>query len=349
MLGAQGQRRYLIVFMTPAESRGAGGFAGNWAEITVDDGELSVSASGRGNDLNQALPGGRAQLVDPDLSGLYQGFRLTEVFPVVPDFPSVAQEAAAFYEQATGVAVNAVIGVDPAAMAGFVTLSGPIEVDGRTLNAQQIEEFVLSGQYIDYADDNEERLEVLEELTRSVFDELLRDGLASPWTLAQVLTPLVSEDNLRVVSFDQAETSALESVKLTGAFPVSRGQDLLGVVTQNVGENKIDLFLQREIAYETAVDPATGQVAGRLSVALTNDAPAEGLPEAIIGNNDRGLPFGTNVVRVQVYSPLELRSATLDTISESVQWEQELGWFRYTLTLQLAPGQTRPGGFIGPQ
>jgi len=344
MLGEAGPRRYLVVFMTPAESRGAGGFIGNWAEVMAEAGELSVSASGRGNDINRALPNGRAQLVDPALASLYEGFRLTEVFQnlaVVPDFPSVAREAAGFYEQATGVAVDAVIGVDTAAMSGFVTLSGPVEVDGRILNARQIEEFVLSGQYIDYADDNEKRLEVLEELTRSVFDELLRDGLASPWTLAQVLTPLVNEDHLRVVSFDPVETSALESVELTGAFPEPRGQDLLGVVTQNVGENKIDLFLNREIAYEVVLDPETGLVTGRLSVELTNNAPSEGLPQAIIGNNDRGFPAGTNVTRVQIYSPLELSGASLDATPASVRWEEELGWFRYTITLQLAPGQTR--------
>ncbi len=344
MLGADGERRYLVVFMTPAESRGVGGFAGNWAEIVVDNGRLSVTISGRGNDINNALPGGQAELVDPTLPGLYEGFRLTEVFQnltVIPDFPSVAREAAAFYEQATGVTIDAVVGVDPAAMAGLVTLAGPVEVDGRTLTSGQVEDFVLRGQYVEYADDNDQRLVVLEQLTRVVFDQLLADGLPSPWTVAQVLGPLVSEDHLRIASFDSAEAAALQSVGLAGEFPQARGQDLLAVVTQNVGENKIDVFLERSISYEVAVNPATGAVAGRLNVELTNNAPAQGLPEAIIGSNDRGFPLGTNVVRVQIYSPLELRSASLDSTPASVRWEQELGWFRYTQTVQLAPGQSQ--------
>ena len=42
------------------------------------------------------------------------------------------------------------------------------------------------------------------------------------------------------------------------------------------------------------------------------NAPAEGLPDAIIGNNDQGLPFGTNKTRVQIYTRLDVDSATLD-------------------------------------
>ena len=52
LLGADGPRRYFVAFTTPAETRGLGGFMGNWTELTIDEGRVSVSASGRTRDLN---------------------------------------------------------------------------------------------------------------------------------------------------------------------------------------------------------------------------------------------------------------------------------------------------------
>ncbi len=46
MLGADGERRYFIAFTTPAETRGLGGFMGNWAELTANDGRLAIADFG---------------------------------------------------------------------------------------------------------------------------------------------------------------------------------------------------------------------------------------------------------------------------------------------------------------
>ena len=64
MLGADGPRRYLVLFTTPAESRGLGGFVGNYAELTVDDGRLSMTRFGRAEELDR-----RAQEAGARLTG----------------------------------------------------------------------------------------------------------------------------------------------------------------------------------------------------------------------------------------------------------------------------------------
>ena len=46
MLGADGPRRYLLLFTTPSEARGLGGFIGSYAELTADEGRLVLSNSG---------------------------------------------------------------------------------------------------------------------------------------------------------------------------------------------------------------------------------------------------------------------------------------------------------------
>ena len=42
MLGADAPRTYLVLFTTPSEARGLGGFVGSYAELTVDDGQLDA-------------------------------------------------------------------------------------------------------------------------------------------------------------------------------------------------------------------------------------------------------------------------------------------------------------------
>ena len=341
LLGGEGERRYLVMFTTPSESRGLGGFAGNWAELVVTDGKLELAETGRGNDISTALPPFGITIPE-SVATLYDGFDLETKFqnlPAVPDFPTVATLARLQFEAAYGRTVDGVINVDHAGMAGIVTLTGPIFVDAQQMNARQIEEFVLRGQYEQY-EDNERRLEVLEELTQTAFDRLVNIDLPSPAKMLDVFGPLVDGNHVRVQSFDDVESVALESVGLSGSFPSPIGQDLLAVVTQNIGENKIDIFLEREISYETVIDPGTGALRSVLRIALHNTAPAEGLPQSIIGNNDLGMPFGTNRLRVQFYTPLEVDGATLDGAEIQLIGATEFGWNRLHRDLWLDPGQT---------
>ena len=59
MLGADGPRTYLLLFTTPSESRGLGGFVGSYAELTADDGQLALGAFGRAQDLDAAAAAAR--------------------------------------------------------------------------------------------------------------------------------------------------------------------------------------------------------------------------------------------------------------------------------------------------
>ncbi len=51
LLGADGERRYFVIFTQPSEARGLGGFMGSWAEITAVDGDLSLTRHGRTSEL----------------------------------------------------------------------------------------------------------------------------------------------------------------------------------------------------------------------------------------------------------------------------------------------------------
>ena len=117
------------------------------------------------------------------------------------------------------------------------------------------------------------------------------------------------------------------------------GSDYLSVRSANLLANKIDTFMNRSIHVDTQLDAGTGSVRSTVTVSLRNDAPANGLPPYLIGN-DRGLPSGTNRTLVTIYSPHVLESVSVDGRVSGVQSQTEFGGPVYGVPVDVAPGTT---------
>ena len=104
MLGADTPRTYLMLFTTPSEARGLGGFVDSYVELRVDDGSLSLGESGPAQDL--------------DLRNL----------AMTPHLPSVGSVAADLYAETTGRHVDGVIAMDPVVLGALLRYTGPIHL-----------------------------------------------------------------------------------------------------------------------------------------------------------------------------------------------------------------------------
>ena len=329
MLGADGDRHYLVLFTTPAEARGLGGFAGNYAVLRARDGRLSMPDFGRMGTLNLALADNPdARLIGPpgyverygdyvlndgtDRPATYAWSNIT----MSPDFPDVASVAAELFPQSGGRPVDGVIVMDPFVLQTLLQYTGPIEVEGldRRLNAENAADILLKDQYL--ITDNPERIDLLEDAARQTMDRILAGALPSPVTLARDLGPLAVEGRLLFWTTEALEQDLLRTTHLLGEFPTFEGGNGLGVVLTNVGGSKIDTYLQRELTVDSVYETSTGVTRTDVSLTLTNTAPASGLPEYVIGNT-RGLPLGTSLLRVCVHTPLLLESATVSDDPET--------------------------------
>ena len=65
MLGADGPRRYLVLFENPAESRASGGVIGDFAEVTAVDGRLSLVKVGSVGELDSSGNPAGKHLIGP--------------------------------------------------------------------------------------------------------------------------------------------------------------------------------------------------------------------------------------------------------------------------------------------
>jgi len=344
LLGSKAQVRWLVLFTTPAEARGLGGLVGNYALVTADSGALSISDSGRNEDLNTLLADRNAVLhATPqyvDRWGAFTPERFFQDVTLSPDLPSVAAVAADLYTQATGTKVDGVITLDPFAIGALLDLTGPIDVGDRHFTSRSAIDFLLTGQYTDFDGNEVGRVLLLDGLVHEMFAAVTTRELFGPRLVADRLGPLVQQDRIGVWwAAGGGPSDLLAAASLDGRFPSSADHDLIGVVHQNSGQNKIDVFLDRSIDYRLVVE--SGRATGTITVTLHNSAPAEGLSAAVIGNNDQGFPFGTNVALVSIHAALPVVAARVDGADTPVQRATAFGSEANTLQVEIPAGGTR--------
>ncbi|MEM9466179.1 MAG: DUF4012 domain-containing protein [Actinomycetota bacterium] len=316
LLGRSGPVHWLVLTVTPAEARGIGGLVGNYLVIEANGGRLEIVAAGRNEDLNRALAETGAELRAPDQYVDRWGAATPERFfqdvGLEPDLPSVGAVAADLYEQATGLSIEGVVTLDPYAIAAVLEVTGPVTVDELRLGSSNAAEFLLIDQYTRYADDETGRVAALSALVAAAFDAFTSGELPGPRVLADAIGPSVEEDRLGVWwKPGGSATDLIDIAGLDARFPTPDGGDLIGVVHQNAGQNKIDAYLERTLEYTVVVDDR-GDASATAIARFTNTAPASGLPDSVIGSNDQGYQLGTNVALVHLHTGLDLVSVAVD-------------------------------------
>lgn len=353
LLGGNEERTYLVLFTQPAEARGLGGFVGSWAELTATDGRMELTRTGRARDINDAPGRDEWSLSGPteylERYGKFQPARYFQDITFSPDFASVARVAAEVYQQAGGAAPDGVIAVDPTGLAALLALTGPIRVPDSdvTLNSENAAKFLMVDQYVDFAagelDSETERAireDFLDEAGRLTFEKLVGTSLPSPRRLGSVLGPAVAGRHLMVQAFQGDEQRLFDAMGASGEIQRADGSDFLAVVTQNKGNNKIDAYMERSIEYVVSFDPVTGLTTGRVTIEISNKASPSSLPEAVIGSNDQGLPPGTNMSYLSLYTPLRLESASVNDEPVNLEFQREFGFAVYSRFVEIPPGET---------
>jgi hypothetical protein len=345
LLGADGDRHYVVAFTTPAEARGIGGFFGNYGELEAVDGEVRMVRSGSVLDIEPTVPGVRTLRGPDEYLARYGRYRPADYLrdaTFSPHFPYVADVISQLYPQAGGPPVDGVVLMDPYALAALLEFTGPIEVPGypEPLTSENLPDIVIRQQYIDFAEDNDARKDILVDATEIAFDRLLEGDLPAPGELIDALGPMVRQRRLLLWSVEAAEQELFEAIGADGAVPAADDHDLLLVTHQNYGNNKVDAYFQRSVDYDATVDEATGEVEATATITLTNRAPADGLPDYVIGNQ-RSEPLGSNVMNLTALSSSALRSATLDGVPVELDHSTEVGLNAYDLRLTIPPRSSR--------
>ncbi len=340
LLGGDGTRRYFVLFANPAESRDLGGITGGWGELLIDNGKLDLVQTGQASELNDDTSHPFADPTQlPDRYRSLEPERFWQNVTGSPDFPTVAAAVRELWPSYGGQPLDGVLYVDPYALSALLRLTGPIESPDlpKRLTAKNALAFLTRDQYLEFGV-KEERYDMLSNAAQLVFDRLTSIDLPGPRQVADTLGPAASAGRLLLHSFHPDEQQLFHRLGLDGELPPVDG-DFLAVTASNRGANKIDTYVTRSVEYDATVDPATGVISSLVRVTVTNDAPADGAPDYLIGFT-KGQPRGTYSPVLTVMTGLDLESVTVDGAAAPVGPHEEYGRHSYSVPVVLASGTT---------
>lgn len=307
MMGADGPRKYFMGFQTNAEARGTGGLLGGFGILRFENGTATVDALGS----NRGLLGPYAPIdLGPQFEQLYGNARATTDYRnsnTSSHFPYAAQIWKSMWAQETGVEVNGAVAIDPIALSYILGAVGPVTLpDGEMVTKDNVVELTESTAYIRFPTDQIARKNYLQDISNAVVEKMTA-GVDSPRKLLDALGRGVSERRIAVWSASPEEQALLEETPLAHVVPDDVAP-YAEIVINNLGGNKMDYYLEREIEY--VADGCEGdRRMSTVTVRLTNIVPESvlpTLPDYVVGTEslDPALPLtfpkGTMVTSVRL-------------------------------------------------
>lgn len=314
VVGLNSGRTFLIVFQNNMELRPTGGFIGSFGLMTFADGVLRDFTV---EDV-YAADGGLRGHIDPpppirDILGAEHWYLRDANWD--PDFGKTGAQLKWFLEKELDVAVDGVIGVDVTFVEKLLQVTGPLTLpDSKvTISAENLYTRLQSEVHEDFFPGSTRKRDTLAELGRALTLKLVEgEGISWPALLSQ-LDNSFNERHL-LVYFAKAEIEALAAElgwtgtagKLPACATVSCISDYQFVVDANLGVNKTNFFVKREVAEKVVIDE--DKLTHTLNLTYANGA-----------TNNAG--FGgtyKNYARVFVPAGNELISATINSQSLTI-------------------------------
>jgi hypothetical protein len=349
MMGADGPRTYFMAFQTNAEARGTGGLLGGYGLLKFDDGRASVNTLGSNSELTREA--GSVDLPEEfirqyGITNPTSDFRNSNQSA---HFPYAAQIWRSMWEQQTGMNVDGVIAIDPVALSYMLDALGPVQMpDGETVTKDNVVELTESTAYVRFPNDQPARKQYLQDIASEVVKKMM-GPIESPRNLLDAFGRAVSERRISVWSSSPADQTLLEETPLAHIIPDDPAP-FAAVVLNNLGGNKMDYYLDRQIEY--VADGCDGDTRmSTVTVRLTNTltaADAATLPDYVAGklgfpkNSALNTPQGTmlTAVRLLATKGANVISVLINGKTTPVFRQTERGHPSFEADVSIPPGKT---------
>lgn len=267
-LGADSNKRYLLIFQNNAEMRGSGGFLGSYALIDFKQGKIK----------SLEVPGGGSYDTE---AGMLDKIKAPEPLQLVnprwyfwdanwwPDFPTTAQNLMWFYEKSDGPTVDGVISFTPSVIESLLEISGPIDLTkdyGVIITAENFwQEVQMITERDNIVKNNPQAVAHLPVGEKNKPKKIIGDLMAK---MMEVLPQKLDKNNLikfigstdknlaaKQIMFyfkDEDLQKTVAKYHFDGAIS-SAPQNYLMVVDTNIAGAKTDKVIKEEIFHETSV------------------------------------------------------------------------------------------------
>ena len=228
LLGQDEDRRWIVALLTPSELRGAGGLAGDYAELQTTAGAVDLVETYSAAELKSATdPQVQGELLPPIYHEQYGGFSPSyfwQNLSVTPDVPTFASSVAATFPALPfGGEVGGFVTIDPIAVEALLQLTGPITVPlwPVPITADNARDVLLFEQYDELMPEQLDEFQA--DLVEALTGALTSGALPGPSELAATLAPAVAGGHLHLWSPDRAEQALFQRIGADGALESSAG------------------------------------------------------------------------------------------------------------------------------
>lgn len=267
ILGADGERKYLLAILNPAEMLYSGGTALSYAPVTVADGRVTIGAT-VDTDANRAMFQPRYWRKVQG-NPFHRGPIRVALGGMAPSWPIAGEETLNAWRSLRGRNMSGLIAVDVIALARLAEITGPMEVPGygRVDSTNLVD--TLVGSYDDYADtDGRERKAANRALVPLFVERLLDTGQLPD--KVRVLADAAAGRHFAVYFRDDEVQGTLDDLAISGDLSDTR-HDYLGVFTQNAVPSKTDYWQSRTVRSDVRLRP-DGSARVALEVEIHNDS-----------------------------------------------------------------------------
>lgn len=298
MLGADGERNYLLVAQSNAETLALGGSAASQSLIRLSNGSLKIVKQADSTQYQRFVP------VDVDIDksaiDLYNQHLIDHINTSVgrPDWPTAARTISALWNRDIDqTPIDGVISVDPLALARVMRATGPVFVDGREFNSKNVVSLLLSEAYQLYEPREADR--VFKEVALEVMDTLV-SGDFDLRVLVSAITDSINSGSIMFWSSEPVIQELVAPWRLSGILPTTNvPETTIGVFFRDASlGSKIDYYLRTE-SKVSSVCRMDGSVSYTVHVTvwldLTKNA-AKKLPYYVTGGQ-----LSTKTFRTQVF------------------------------------------------
>lgn len=302
LLGADGAKKYLLVFQNNAESLPLGGSAASQTLISADNGELSIVK--QANSGSFKVKPSVEVAVDQSAIDLYSNYLVSRVNTAVarPDFQTAAQILTAFWNRdIDGTPIDGVVSINPLVLPGVLEATGPFKVNGIALNSDNVVEVLLSDSYARWGSSDKEAKKAdrfFAKVAATLFKKVAT-GDFDPVAMMKAVAEAARTGNLLAWSNDQAIQEMINGTRVSGVMPVDNTeQTIVGVYFfDHSGGSKIDYYMDSSVGLSRTCAGGTAAytTSARLHLDLTQEA-ADALPVYVNSKN-----WGPAKTRTGVY------------------------------------------------
>ena len=276
-LGANQDKRYLLVFQNNTELRATGGFIGSFAIIDLREGEIKNIEVPAGGSYDTE---GGLQVLEASPEPLHLVNPLWHFWDANwwPDWPRSARKLMWFYERSDGSTVDGVISFTPTVMEKLLAITGPIDMrekyglildaDNFWLETQAIAEEKLTPEQI-AANEKHEPKKIIGDLLEKIIDEIPKN--LNKETLIRLLGMIeesLSEKQVLFYFTDQNIQAEISKRGWDGSIK-NTSHDYLSVINTNIAGGKSDKRMKEEINLVTEVMP-NGAIINTLKIKRTH-------------------------------------------------------------------------------